>query len=108
ARAAGWSIPGRGHIHHTEGGLMAIGYRKRFEILARDCFRCQYCGAKPGDAALRVDHIKPRYECGDDLECSVLCLSESVAKAESLDDVHDQLSEMVETCRAYHRGGPAH
>jgi len=31
----------------------------RFEILARDGFRCQYCGTGAKDTVLHVDHIKP-------------------------------------------------
>lgn len=31
----------------------------RFEILERDHFTCQYCGAQPADGALHVDHIIP-------------------------------------------------
>lgn len=38
---------------------MAISKRLRFEILRRDNFQCRYCGAKPPEAELRVDHVKP-------------------------------------------------
>lgn len=31
----------------------------RFEVFKRDCFTCQYCGAKAPDVLLEVDHIKP-------------------------------------------------
>lgn len=31
----------------------------RFEILKRDAFSCQYCGSKPPDVVLEVDHIIP-------------------------------------------------
>lgn len=31
----------------------------RFEIFKRDCFTCQYCGAKPPGVLLHVDHILP-------------------------------------------------
>lgn len=36
-----------------------IGKAKRFEILNRDNFTCQYCGRKAPDVELEVDHIKP-------------------------------------------------
>lgn len=36
-----------------------IGPKLRFEILMRDDFTCQYCGAKAPDAALQVDHVIP-------------------------------------------------
>ena len=31
----------------------------RFEVLKRDCFTCQYCGASAPEAILEVDHIIP-------------------------------------------------
>lgn len=34
-------------------------YRLRFDVLERDGFTCQYCGAKAPDAQLEVDHIVP-------------------------------------------------
>jgi hypothetical protein len=44
-----------------------IGLTKtiRFEVFKRDNFTCQYCGAKAPEAVLRVDHIKPVAEGGD-------------------------------------------
>ncbi len=36
---------------------MAISQRKRFDILQRDRFTCQYCGGTPPLAILQVDHI---------------------------------------------------
>ena len=33
--------------------------RKRFEILKRDLFTCQYCGGAAPDVELHVDHIHP-------------------------------------------------
>lgn len=35
------------------------GNKLRFEVLERDGFACQYCGATAPDAKLHVDHIKP-------------------------------------------------
>jgi hypothetical protein len=36
-----------------------ISKGKRFEIFARDGFTCQYCGLRPPDVILEVDHIEP-------------------------------------------------
>jgi hypothetical protein len=36
-----------------------ISKRVRFSVLDRDGSTCQYCGAKPADGALHVDHIIP-------------------------------------------------
>ena len=38
----------------------SISQKLRFEILARDCFTCRYCGAMAPDVLLEVDHINPR------------------------------------------------
>lgn len=38
----------------------------RFEVFARDGFICQYCGSRPPDVVLEVDHIHPRSRGGTD------------------------------------------
>jgi 5-methylcytosine-specific restriction endonuclease McrA len=45
---------------------MAIGKSLRFEVFARDAFTCQYCGMRPPDVVLEVDHIHPRSKGGSD------------------------------------------
>lgn len=50
---------------------MAASQRTRFQVLARDGFRCQYCGAASTDEGIRleVDHIYPQARGGtDDLD----------------------------------------
>ncbi len=44
-------------------------YKKRFQVLERDGFRCQYCGLSPRTnkkIVLHVDHINPKDNGGDD------------------------------------------
>lgn len=36
-----------------------VSKRLRFEILRRDNFQCVYCGARPPETELRVDHVVP-------------------------------------------------
>ena len=36
-----------------------ISKRRRFNILKRDKFRCQYCGRSAPNVELQVDHIEP-------------------------------------------------
>lgn len=38
---------------------------KRFKVLSRDNFTCQYCGKKPPEAKLEIDHINPISNGGD-------------------------------------------
>lgn len=47
-------------------GRMSIGKSLRFEIFARDGFTCQYCGTRPPDVVLELDHIHPVSKGGDD------------------------------------------
>jgi len=37
----------------------SISTRRRFEILKRDNFTCQYCSAKPPKVPLEIDHLIP-------------------------------------------------
>lgn len=42
-----------------------ISKSKRFEIFHRDGFICQYCGRRPPDVILELDHIRPVAEGGE-------------------------------------------
>lgn len=41
-----------------------LSKRTRFEVFKRDGFRCVYCGVRPDDSELRVDHVMPVIEGG--------------------------------------------
>lgn len=43
-----------------------ISSNLRFEILKRDGFTCQYCGANPSNASLEVGYIVPLAKGGED------------------------------------------
>ena len=43
----------------------AISKGKRFDIIKRDGFTCQYCGSQPPDVVLEIDHIQPVSKGGD-------------------------------------------
>lgn len=45
---------------------MAVSRRLRFEILRRDDHTCKYCGGKPPEVALTVDHVLPESLGGTD------------------------------------------
>ena len=45
---------------------MAVSKRLRFEILRRDDFTCRYCGRKPPETELRIDHVLPKALGGTD------------------------------------------
>lgn len=41
-----------------------LSKRTRFQIFDRDGFTCQYCGCRPPDVILEVDHVDPRANGG--------------------------------------------
>lgn len=45
---------------------MSLSKRVRFEVFKRDLFTCQYCGRRPPDVVLEVDHVIARAEGGSD------------------------------------------
>lgn len=54
-----------------------IGAKKRFKVLERDGFRCQYCWKNGKDVSLEVDHIIPKAKWGtDDFDNLITCCRE--------------------------------
>lgn len=51
---------------------MALSKSRRFEVFKRDSFTCQYCGRRPPEVVLEVDHIHPRSLGGGDDELNLL------------------------------------
>lgn len=51
---------------------MAIGKSLRFKIFSQDGFTCRYCGRRPPDVVLEVDHLHPRSKGGTDDEINLL------------------------------------
>ena len=45
---------------------MALSKKTRFSVFKRDGFICRYCGKRPPDTILEVDHVLPRAEGGGD------------------------------------------
>jgi 5-methylcytosine-specific restriction endonuclease McrA len=46
--------------------------KRRFAILKRDNFTCQYCGRKAPDVPLEVDHIIPKSYGGSDKRSNLI------------------------------------
>jgi len=44
----------------------------RFDIFKRDAFTCQYCGRRPPDVILELDHIHPVSKGGDNDEMNLV------------------------------------
>ena len=73
---------------------------KRFEILKRDLFTCQYCGASAPDVELHVDHIHPVSRGGTNNELNLVtaCKSCNLAKRDQPlpDDALSKVAKIVE------------
>lgn len=70
---------------------MALSKSRRFEIFKRDAFTCQYCGQRPPEVVLEVDHIEPSSLGGADDELNLItsCWDCNRGKgAKRLGDVH--------------------
>lgn len=61
----------------------ALGKRIRFEIFKRDSFTCQYCGNRPPDVLLVIDHIQPVSLGGDNDILNLITSCESCNQGKS-------------------------
>ncbi len=52
---------------------MALSKRLRFKIFEKYNFTCQYCGRKPPEVVLEVDHVVSRKDGGLDEEMNLIC-----------------------------------
>jgi adenine-specific DNA methylase len=53
------------YIHYKREYNKAYSLKRRFEIFQRDNFTCQYCGRKPPEVILEVDHyLIPKSKSG--------------------------------------------
>lgn len=85
----------------------------RFEVFKRDCFCCQYCGAKPPTVVLEIDHIHPVSLGGKDDKDNLItaCFDCNRGKSdrllssvpESLEARAEQMREKQEQIKAYER-----
>lgn len=58
-------------------GRVSLSKKKRYEILARDNFRCRYCGASADSGAvLHVDHVVPFSRGGSDSDSNLVASCE--------------------------------
>lgn len=51
---------------------MAVSPKRRWRILMRDQFTCQYCGARAPEVKLQVDHVRPKSKGGSDEEFNLV------------------------------------
>lgn len=51
---------------------MSLSIKKRFSIFERDNFCCQYCGKKPPEVVLEVDHIVSKKDKGKDDDMNLI------------------------------------
>lgn len=82
---------------------MQISKNLRFEILQRDFYTCQYCGASAPTVTLHVDHILPRSAGGSNDRSNLItaCLECNLGKAAAIIDPH---TEEIPTTPSWIRG----
>lgn len=96
----------------------SIAKRVRFEVLKRDKFTCQYCGAAAPDVVLHIDHINPVSSEGDNhitnltTSCEgcnlgksdkVLSDDSALKKVKNQLDVQQERREQLEMMMEWHR-----
>lgn len=61
------SLPVSGRVHRRDLSVTRIPISKslRFKIFTRDGYTCQYCGQKPPEVILHIDHRVPVSKGGD-------------------------------------------
>lgn len=76
----------------------ALSPRTRFEVFKRDGFQCQYCGKSAPEVVLRVDHINPVANGGDNdiLNLVTACIDCNAGKSDKLLSDHSTVELQVE------------
>ena len=73
----------------------AISNAKRFRVLYRDNFRCQYCGATANEARLEVDHITPLAKGGSNDESNLITACSICNNGKSANELSKQEFEGI-------------
>lgn len=83
---------------------ISLSPKKRFEILRRDGFCCYYCGRRPPEVVLEVDHFIPVAKGGtnDDLNLRAACQDDNGGKSDSLLTDDDSLTKSREILEMSH------
>lgn len=89
----------------------SISTRRRFEIFKRDGFTCQYCGQRPPNTILHLDHIIPVSKGGTNQTENLItaCIDCNLGKSntllnnskESLQHITERKKEAAKQLRAY-------
>lgn len=70
-----------------------LNTRQRFRVLARDNFRCGYCGATPDVAELHIDHILPRSAGGTNDICNLITACPQCNRGKGADRISEICGE---------------
>lgn len=76
---------------------VSLSKRVRFDVFKRDKFTCQYCGQRPPDVMLEVDHVHPICDGGTDEpgNLTTACFACNRGKAgKTLGDVLPAINEL--------------
>jgi hypothetical protein len=73
---------------------MAVGSKLRWKVFSRDNYTCQYCGRRPPDAVLEVEHVVPVSKGGKDEETNLTTACEECNRGKSDQEVWQHGSEL--------------
>jgi hypothetical protein len=68
---------------------------KRFDVFKRDGFVCAYCGKRPPETVLEVDHIVPRAKGGSDDEINLITACKDCNRGKSDKSLSDPIRPTV-------------
>jgi len=98
-------------ISPTMSERKSVSTRRRFEIFKRDGFTCQYCGKRPPNTILHLDHIIPVSKGGTNQTENLItaCIDCNLGKSnilldnskESLQHITERKQEAAKQLRAY-------
>jgi len=70
---------------------MTIANSVRWQVLKRDNFTCQYCGASAPDVKLHVDHVQPKFKGGGDYSANLRTACEQCNSGKRIDELPTML-----------------
>lgn len=74
---------------------MAIGAKRRFEILKRDRYTCHYCGRTPPDVLLEIDHVLAKANGGTDEDENLITSCQDCNRGKGAEALESSLAAQV-------------
>lgn len=79
-----------------------ISDSKRFKVLSRDLFTCQYCGASAPDVRLEIDHIIPVSKGGSNDSDNLVTACEACNRGKWANELSPYAEAVIKARRIVH------